>query len=178
MAINVAGSHLPSGLEVPLGVLSGFTVDDEGRIYCAVESYGRLQQYDSEGRFLKGTYIPASAGAFRVVWNDESHRVVVATARNQMVYELNGDLDVVSRTKNLELFFELDRNWSASVIRSDAVYRLSDFFLLYPRIIKTNPGGAARTIVTTPLYLWVVMSPAPAFLYIVVGVALRFRIER
>lgn len=173
-AITLIGSSLPTDIELPLGALSGLAVDDDGRIYCAVQFYGRLQQYDSEGRFLEGVHIPAAAGAFKVKWNDQNQRVVVATVRNRMAYEFNSELDLVVSGRNPELFFEMNKYDATSVTRNDATYTLSDFLLLNPHIIKTDAYGSDRTIVRSPFHLWVVMGPAPAFFYIVVGVALRF----
>lgn len=172
LAVTVIGSRLPSDLEVPLGDLSGFTVDEEGRVYCAVQFYGRLQQYDPAGTFLGGVHIPASSGAFNVAWDERSNRIVVATVRNRMVYELNGDLEIIASGMDPERYFEMENVRRSSVVRDNVVYSLSNFLLLYPRIVRTDSSGVSRTIVRSPLHLWLVMGPVPAVLYVVIGMAL------
>jgi hypothetical protein len=173
LAATVLGSQLPSALELPLGSISGFTVDEDGRIYCAVDVYGRLQQYAADGGFLKGIHIPAAAGTFEVAWEHEGRRVIVATARNRMVYKLSGDLEFVSRARNNgELYVEMKAQGDAPVTRAGAVYTLSNSLLVYPHIVRTDPDGSVHTIVRTPLHLWVVMAPFPALFYLLIGIAL------
>ena len=81
---------LPDSFELPLGDPHGLAVDEEGRIYCGLGAYGRVQVYGSTGSVLRGVKVDWSAGAFRIRL-DNSGNLEVASTRGQTLEVFSPD---------------------------------------------------------------------------------------
>jgi hypothetical protein len=70
---------------VPMWRVDGAVVDAEGMIYCPSTSWGRVQLYDRDRRFIRGWTVNAFGGAFRLHIDPDNH-LQVATVRRRMLY--------------------------------------------------------------------------------------------
>jgi hypothetical protein len=82
-ALAAAGglSFLNPSVEWPVGFASGVVRDSGGR-YIVPHWSGRVQVYDTEGRFQRGWFIDAAGGSFKVRVAD-ADRIEVFTARGR-----------------------------------------------------------------------------------------------
>jgi hypothetical protein len=69
----------------PMGHVDGAVIDGDGFIYCPSPSWGRIQLYDRDKRFVRGWFANAFGGTFRVHIDRDNH-LEVATARGRMRY--------------------------------------------------------------------------------------------
>jgi len=73
---------LPSTTQFPVGFVDGAVTDREGNLYCPSTPFGRIQVYDRNRHFLRGWFVDASGGSFRIHMDPED-RLEVVTARGQ-----------------------------------------------------------------------------------------------
>jgi hypothetical protein len=69
----------------PMGRVEGAVIDADGLIYCPSPSWGRIQLYDRDKRFIRGWFVNAFGGEFRIHVNAQN-QLEVATARRRMLY--------------------------------------------------------------------------------------------
>jgi hypothetical protein len=61
--------------------------------WCAAVPIGRIQVYDASGQFLRGWFVPASGGAFRLaIGAGDEVEVITARRPKKLVYSLGGEL--------------------------------------------------------------------------------------
>jgi len=70
---------------IPMGRVTGAVRDADGLIYCPSTPWGRIQVYDKDKRFIRGWFVEAFGGVFRIQINAQNH-LEVATARGRMLY--------------------------------------------------------------------------------------------
>ncbi len=86
-------SFLSASTEWPVGWAEGVVTDTEGRSIVPHPSSGRVQVYDADGRFLRGWFVPASGGDFKVdVTGQNQVEVFTARGRERLLYTIDGDL--------------------------------------------------------------------------------------
>lgn len=152
-----------SNVEFPLGELKGIVVDNEGNIYCGLQSYGRIQVYNEKGKFIKGTFIDAQGGDFKImIDNDEN--IHIATIRKGMHYIYKKNLSLATKTSNSQYYFQIgEKNDLQAADKNNNLYQIK-YNIIYPTIIKISPSGEENKLISTPLYLWPIMFPLPAWL--------------
>lgn len=162
---------VPEHVELPLGDLLGITVDSSGRIYCGLQSYGRVQVYDSGGAFIKGRSILSRGKAFRLRLDSNDH-LHVATSMTEIHYVFNADGELLSQERDGGRHFEefgAEGERRYQDIRTGAIYKVENE-TLFPRVVKIDRSGDVSLLVTTPFHLWLIMSPFPAWLFCVFGI--------
>jgi len=84
---------IPSSFEWPVLWPEATAVDSSGNSILGLASSGRVQVYDPEGHFLRGWFVDASGGAFKLQVTASDH-LEVFTARRawRLVYNLQGAL--------------------------------------------------------------------------------------
>jgi hypothetical protein len=84
-------SFLPSSFEWPV-LWPGATAEDaSGNSILGLASSGRVQVYDSRGRFLRGWFVEASGGVFKLqVTPSQQLEVFTARGQRRLVYSLQG----------------------------------------------------------------------------------------
>jgi len=155
-----------SQTQFSLGHLSGIAVDDESRIYLAVQTYSRIQVYNKKGDFVKGWFVEAGGGIFDVwVEGKDSIHVVTSRMRTHDVFDSSGRLlKSIKVTSNEE---------SSALFKKAGGLKTKDFSgntysILspewFPRIVKLTSDGKYSVVIEDPFYLWLVKTPLPIFL--------------
>jgi hypothetical protein len=160
-------SWIPRSVELPLGWLVGIAVDSKGRIYCGTQFYSRVQEYDADGAFLAGWFIPTSGGVFRLRVNPQDE-LEVATARTRMFLRFSPMGELLEQRHDPNAFGEFgsenERRWTTA---NGTTYEIDRVFL-FPSVSKRQ-NSKRVTVVATPLYQWLFMGPFPAWLLFAVG---------
>ena len=159
-----------SSFEFPLGAAEGIAVDSSGNIYCGAQFYGRVQKYDSKRCFLFAIEVHSNGGPFRIRVN-ENDELEVATARENEYCRFSPQGDLLQHRKEpIDIYEEFGPKQDYACKGPDgADYRLGVFPRIFPSIIKYTKEGEYSTVVSVPFYLWIVMGPFPAWLYIPAG---------
>jgi hypothetical protein len=99
----------------PMGQVEGAVVDADGLIYCPSPPWGRIQLYDQDKRFIRGWFVNAFGGTFRVNVDRENH-LQVATARRRMLYVFDRQGRLLSRTSYEPRSFSDFDGWQGTAI--------------------------------------------------------------
>lgn len=94
--------------EWPVGPVDHVVRDANGTLIVPLTPQGRVQIYDRSGRFVRGWFVQASGGDFRVKPTTDGH-IEVHTARghSQLVYSYEGTL-LSSTPEEVEAFGRID----------------------------------------------------------------------
>lgn len=182
---KVLRHHIDSS-RFPLGTVSGFDIDGEGRIYIANQDYSRIQVYDSGGKFLNGWHVPSGYGIFNMWVKDNELTVVTVRTDKRLVYDNSGrllvdeDIDPLSSYKNLSKH--------AAGVKEKHVNE--DRYLLssqkwFPSIIKVSSDKVQSVVVVDPLYITVISQKRTAicvvlcfmFLYVILVLVIYFNVN-
>ena len=94
-ALAAAGGlrFLGPSVEWPVGTPDAVTEDSQGRRVASLAGCGRIQVYANDGQFLKGWFVDASGGVFKVrVAADDKIEVFTARGRRRLRYSPDGVL--------------------------------------------------------------------------------------
>lgn len=84
---------IPSSLEWPVLWPEATAVDSSGNSILGLASSGRVQVYDRDGHFLRGWFVDASGGVFKLQVTASDHiEVFTARGRSRLIYNLQGTL--------------------------------------------------------------------------------------
>ena len=156
--------------ELPLGDLMDIAVDGRGRVYCAAGAYQRIQVYDPTRRFIRGWFVWGFSG-YGAVWiGPDGLHVAVPKQNKHYLYDANGQV--------LQTWNDGDRACDLHAAQgrrrlTDAqgtVYEIARYSVIFPRVVKTVGSGPAETAVSTPLYLWILQAPLPAWIFFAIGI--------
>jgi hypothetical protein len=103
----------------PMGRVDGAVIDADGLIYCPSPPWGRIQLYDRDKRFIRGWFVNAFGGVFRIHVNAQNH-LEVATARRRMLYVFDREGHLLSSASYEPRAYADFDNWRGSVISIDA----------------------------------------------------------
>jgi hypothetical protein len=160
---------ISGNIEYPLGEIYAIAIDNQDNIYCALTFYSRIQKYNWQGKFIRGWHVDADGGVFRIKVEDDKY-VHIGTARNDIHYIFN--TDGVLLKKDIEgKFFADITNKCESQCRdvNGNIYKIEKH-ILFPNVSKTTPTGYKINLITTPLYLWFIMGPFPAWYICIIGI--------
>jgi hypothetical protein len=161
-------------VQFPLTNLSGIAIDNDGRIYLAIQAYDRIQVYSSEGNFIKGWFVDAEGGGLGIWIEDDDllHVCTRVTGRHD-VFDPNGLLlerrEITSLDENVRLFEktaglkEQDIFGNTYIIKSPA---------WSPHVTKTTPTGHQIVLVRSRYYFWLMHSSLGVWFVLVVGLAM------
>ena len=161
----------PDGFELPLGDLQGIAVDSDGNIYCGVQYYSRVQVYDSEGNYIRGTFIDSAGGAFRIRINPDD-QLEVATARNDKLYRFGKGGTLLTELSDVGYYFQEFGKSSETQyhdVRQNATYQIRWSFL-GAYVVKKSASGERKVIVKTPFHKWLFQGPSPAWFFWMIAV--------
>jgi hypothetical protein len=84
---------IPSSLEWPVLKPEASALHSSGDSILGLASSGRVQVYDPSGRFLRGWFVDASGGVFKLQVTASDHvEVFAARGQSRLVYNLQGVL--------------------------------------------------------------------------------------
>ena len=95
---------------------------------------------------------------------------------SQVIYVYNHEMNLLSQAQDPgSMIFDRLKHRRAMQYRDrhGTSYVLRDPFLLYPHIVAIEPSGESHIVVSTPFYLWILMSPFPSWLFIGIGLWIR-----
>jgi hypothetical protein len=99
----------------PMGWVDGAAIDADGLTYCPSPPWGRIQLYDRDKRFIRGWFVNAFGGVFRIHVNAQNH-LEVATARRRMLYVFDREGHLLSSASYEPRSYADFDNWGGSVI--------------------------------------------------------------
>lgn len=162
------GIHgVSSSIQFPIGGLTWMGADRRGRVYCYDNTYVRLQIYSSQGRFIRGWF--DQGGFWDLDSNDETIHVVDTDDKN-IKYDHRGNiLDVWiergSYKKHEAAAFDEEGYQEVSFEDTFGnLYELQSRFFS-TKIARITSNGERSIIIEDPLYLWLIRTPFPAWLY-------------
>jgi hypothetical protein len=86
-------SFLPGSVEWPVLWPETTARDSSGNSIVGLASAGRIQVYDPRGRFLRGWFVDASGGVFKLqVTSSDQIEALTARAQRRFVFSLQGSL--------------------------------------------------------------------------------------
>ena len=130
-AISATGGlrWLSTDHEFPMGIVTNAIKDQNNNIFCPTNPYGRIQVYDKDFKYIRGWFVNAYGGSFRIRFTPGMN-IQVATARQQKLYEFSPN----------------------GVLLSESTYAPGDYsdFSSWPSQIVAVP---------TPIILWPMFHP-------------------
>lgn len=161
--LSSTGGFNNTKFEFPLSDVSNIAIDNEGRIYCGLNFYSRIQVYDSNGKFIRNWYIDASQGGF-VVEVDNHNDILVETYRGYMKYYFSAN----GKLLKTETIDTLDISRQSQVFDKLGIqYILKKSFIGTTVVRITN--GIEKPMIGSPWYLWFIQFPFPSFLLGLIG---------
>jgi hypothetical protein len=170
--VALAGGGLSlQSVEFPLGDVQDIAVDSGGNILLALGFYGRIQLYDSQGRFQRGWSARASGGAFTVSFRGADIVASYAVRRGStLLFDLMG-----TRLDDAEEHSFHERLTGAGSIHApDGGTIIVRSRFLWPTLVHER-DGITSTLVSGPWYWRPFTGPVPTWLLMVVGGLLRWR---
>ena len=159
--------------EVPLGDITGVVVDNKGHIFVGLGFYGMVQEYDTDGVFVKNWRVSASGGTFNIDLTKDQ-KILISTARGskQILYDQNGK--EVSKKSISNTYSKTSRAGSTFVTQQGETYKIEG--VLFPSIVKSSPDR--KVIVEQSLILQLMKGPFPALLIVTLGMGLNFLLRK
>lgn len=169
-----SGFFSRSWIESPNTERHGIVLDSSGNIYCGSKFYGRIQKYNPDGRFERGFNTEGGTGGgssfgFRINENDQLCITVSGISKDNKgsvhrlrLYDVEGQLIHTEKSEGDERnYIHGMRN---SAIDSDGNRYIFKGFL-FPRVVKRTTTGERSIIISTPIWLWFIQGPFPAFAF-------------
>ncbi len=159
---------ISSETQLPLGDLESVALDSQGRIYCGLAFYSRIQVYDEQGRFLRGWWVDGGGGMLRLHMAEGDRLEVEAARKNRVfTFDLNGSL--IESNQQTETQRKVSDRLDQLPV-TDArgrTYAIRNRFF-WPHVVREDQAGRT-TVVSTPWYLWPIMGPLPAWIFFAIG---------
>jgi len=146
---------ISSQIRFPIGELTSFAVDKEGRIFCYAGSLCRLQIFNKHGGLMRGwfVYTAFSTGKLYTDPNDYVH--VVSSLDDHFIFDLGGNK--LRESKKEEGIYDRTYKMETSgVLHHDNkgnTYKVRRG-ILRTQILKVNPMGEESVVVTDPFYFF------------------------
>ena len=160
-----------SVIQFPIHYVGSLWVDAQGRIYSCDITYERLQIYDKQGAFIRGWF---TQGKHIVGVNlDEGTVHLVASDDRNWKYDLFGRPVDKWKEKGSYLETRSRQPKQGDLILVAYIDSYGNVWRYRPRfggshIVKSMPDGTEISVVKSPLYLWAIAFPFPAFTYMAV----------
>lgn len=171
MPIPVQTRFFPPKIQFPLGDLNGIAIDNKGHLYLCILGYSRIQQYNSDGVFLKGWFIDAGSGLFDI-WIDDENNLNVRTARTDEHLIFNADGKLLKTTTIASL--EEDGNLAQKASGLKTKDTLGNTYVVEspkwsPRVFKINSMGDRSILIQDPAYFYMFRYPQPLLSFSIMG---------
>jgi hypothetical protein len=165
-------------MQLPCGELKGIAVDRSGNIYCVSGYYSCVHVYDRDGNFIRTHFIaPGKQTIGIMIDKDNLLHIAVEGTDMHYIYSDDGVLmgeiegegeDLYNEIKSMGTHMCIDMNRNIYTIRGSWIY---------PHVVKTSTMEESGKIVAVPFYLWIIMAPFPAILYLILGFLLMMLYE-
>lgn len=162
---------VPSHIELPLGHICDMAVDETGRIYCAAGPYARVQVYSAEGEFIRGIPSRSRGGGVTHIEIDSEGLLHIAISRKSWHYVFDQHGRVLRSFQDPRYYDRLSGDKGQLCDKVGNRYKVSPS-VFWPRVLRIDPSGNAQTVVSTPIPLWFIMMPLPAWLFALMGMVL------
>ena len=156
-----------SNLQFPLGTESKAVIalDNQGRLYYAIEAYKRIQVYNEQGEFIKGWFAPIIAEQDWDLYIDKQNLIHVAYNQKDYIYTAEG-----------ELFSIIEKQNNASETTSDRtvmdnrknLFQINNVFWR-SCVAKTSPDNKTSNFISEPFDLWFIKSPLPVIIFFLIS---------
>ena len=157
-------------VQMPFGELKGIVVDRAGNIYCVSTFYSNVQVYDENGDFIRTHFIAAGNESFGIMI-DENNLLNIATEKTDINYVYSDDGVLMDKIEGEgEILYSEIRGLGTHTCmdKNRNIYTIKGYWV-NPYVLKTSPMGRTQKIVTVPFYLWIIMAPFPAILFLFLG---------
>src|ERR1051326_160901 len=88
-----------------MGFAERSATDNKGQLYCGSMGWARIQVYDWDRHFLRGWFVNAYGGTFRLHVNGDGN-LEIATARQGMLYVYDENGRLLSSQSDVRHYFE------------------------------------------------------------------------
>ena len=152
--LSFFGKLIPVDIEMPLSDIGGIAVSQEHVISVAMQDYGRIQQYDIAGRFIRAVSFDTGWGRPFIIDPHKQDNVIVATMfrRKRIIFDRN--LRMISSVPDHHLYDELKKQGNASIHSGDKEYFINRSLLGFSSIEMRDSEGVATVIKKVPSYMW------------------------
>ncbi|MDO8683466.1 MAG: hypothetical protein Q7N50_08295 [Armatimonadota bacterium] len=158
--VGIGVLNIPNNVELALADVQSIVADSHGHIYCDSAMYGRIQVYDASGKFLWAWDYPYKHSSITI---DKKDRLHVFSGKE---FVLSQDGRLLKERPSIKEY-DYSSDYSSYRDMRGNVYKLHTP-TLYPRVIKTDPSGREKTVVSVPFYLWLT-GPIFAFLCLIIA---------
>lgn len=164
----------PLWVESPNSEPHGIVLDSNANIYCGSRFYGRIQKYYPDGRFARGYDTEGGTGwgrdfGFRINEKDQLCITISGISKDNKgsvhrtkIYDGQGSLLHTEKRESDERDYSHHMRDSA-IDTSGNRYTFKGS--LFPRIVKQSKSGQKSIIIGTPIWLWFLQGPYPAFAF-------------
>jgi hypothetical protein len=172
--VPVLGWPFQTWIESPNSEPHGIVLDSKENIYCGSKFYGRIQKYYPDGRFAFGYDTEGGTGrgsdfGFQINEKDQLCITVSGISKDNKgsvhrtkIYDGKGNLIRIEKSESDDR--DYTHHVRNSVIDSSGNrYTFKGF--LFPRIVKQSPSGQKSIIIGTPIWIWFLQGPFPAFAF-------------
>jgi len=171
----------PLSIEAPNSEPHGIILDSMGNIYCGSKFYGRIQKYFPDGKFARGYDTEGGTGwgsdfGFKINKKDQLSITVSGISKDNKgsvhrtkIYDDKGKLIHTEKSETTERAYAHDMI-DFAIDSSGNRYTFKGF--LFPRIVKRSTSGQKSNIIATPVWLWFLQSPFPAFAFFFVSIVM------
>lgn len=145
---------ISSQIRFPIGELTSFAVDKEGRIFCYAGSLCRLQIFNKQGDFLRGWFVLTAFSTGKLYTDPNEYVNVVSSLDDHFIFDLGGNKlreskeeGIYDRTYKMETSGILHRDNEGNIYKGRRG-------ILRTQILKVNPMGEESIVVTDSFYFF------------------------
>jgi len=168
-------------IRFPLGLPGGLCVNRKGEIYCALNTYSRIQAYDKDGNFIRGWFAYIQKAGPSDVIIDANGLIHVETTYSDRSYDVFNSEGELLENRSRSLYEEKKSGFLETKDNLGNTYKIKDVWF-YPKIVKIDSKGTESTVISDPWYLWIFKAPLPTggfiLIAVVIGVIAEFRKSR
>jgi hypothetical protein len=164
---------VPNGfrnLEFPLSGITSVALDKDGDVFVGLASSQRIQVYDPSGRFMRGWFVDANGGSFQVYLDEEADVYIYSIRRNEYIKYLTSGIRMGRASQS-------DLPSTKGAWTQNSLPSVSDNFFGTEIVVPAPTNRNTQVRIGNDFLHSVLRSPFPAWLYIVIGIAV-FNLSR
>jgi hypothetical protein len=167
---------IPSSLQLPFSEPEGVVVLPDGRVLTGLMFYGRVQEYDADGNYRRGWFVPATNGGHFLMRRGPDGTLEVLTIRSNTLHCFSESGELLKSTPNQPVSLRDEFRADSAGPWTDAAGRTYELRgknfgpSIFPRVVRKDTGGIERVVAATPWYMWPFQGVFPAFLMIPAGI--------
>ncbi len=166
---------VPGGLQLPFSEPEVIVVLPDGRVLAGLMFYGRVQEYDADGNYRRGWFVPATNGGHFLLRRGTDGTLEVLTIRSNTLHCFSESGELLKSTPNQPVSLRDEFRSNSAGPWTDAVGRTYELRgknfgpSLFPRVVRKDSGGTERVVAATPWYMWLFQGAFPTFLMMPAG---------